>query len=111
MYNIYLISAESNGEILYKIGYTKREVSKRIKEFRTGNSAIFEIVDVFSSRWGTKIESSLHSHFNKFRVGGEWFSLDVYQLKEFRRICEISHNNFELLEKYNTYVMEKGWPS
>ena len=55
MTNVYLISAETNGKKLYKIGYTKRKVEERIREFKTGNSAVFSIIEVFNSKWGTKL--------------------------------------------------------
>lgn len=110
MYNVYMVSSEINNKKLYKIGYTKREVSIRVKEFKTGNASDFEIVDVFKSKWGTKIERSLHSHFKKFKINGEWFDLGNEDVEKFRSLCESSHNNFELVNQYNTYVMDKGWP-
>jgi hypothetical protein len=39
MINVYLICAEFEGRRLYKIGYTRRDVSKRIKELKTGNGS------------------------------------------------------------------------
>ena len=108
MYNVYLISSEINNKKLYKIGYTKRDVEKRIKEFKTGNASCFEIVDIFTSTWGVKIEKTLHKHFNNFKVEGEWFDLNENQIKEFDRLCKITHENLEVLEKYNTYIIDRG---
>lgn len=108
MYNVYLVSSEINNKILYKIGYTRREVYERIKDFRTGNASEFRIVDVFSSKWGTKIERRLHNHFKDHKVNGEWFDLNDYLIKDFKRICQITHDNFELVDKYNLYVIERG---
>lgn len=108
MYNVYIISSEINNKKLYKIGYTKREVYKRIKEFKTGNASEFEIVDTFSSKWGTKIERNLHRYFEYSKINGEWFDLTIDQVKNFKNICERFHNNFELLERYNTYVIDRG---
>lgn len=108
MCKVYLISSEINNKKLYKIGYTRREVNKRIKEFKTGNASEFKIIDVFESKWGTKIETSLHKHFKSNKVDGEWFDLNERQVKDFKRICEITHSNFELLENYNTYVIDRG---
>lgn len=108
MYNVYLVSSEINNKKLYKIGYTRRDVSTRIKEFKTGNASNFEIVDNFNSKWGTKIEKSLHRHFISCKVDGEWFDLSDSQVKEFERICKITHDNLELLEKYNTYIIDRG---
>ena len=58
MINVYLISVETDGRKLYKIGYTRRNVSDRIKEFDTGNAQTFIIENVFNSKWGTKLKLS-----------------------------------------------------
>jgi exosome complex RNA-binding protein Rrp4 len=108
MLNVYLISAETNGKKLYKIGYTKRKVEERIKEFKTGNTAVFSIIEVFNSKWGTKIEASLHRQFNTKKVGGEWFDLDENDLNNYLNLCEQLHNNFEIIENNNTYFIDRG---
>lgn len=108
MYNVYLVSSEINNKKLYKIGYTKREISQRIKELQTGNASDFEIVDFFRSKWGTKIESLLHSKFRQCQVNREWFDLDDEDVSNFKQTCIKLHENFEMLEKYNTYVIDKG---
>lgn len=108
MINVYLISSDTNGNILYKIGHTRREVEKRVSEFRTGNAAVFEVVDVFTSKWGTKIEAHLHRHFRIKRVGGEWFSLEGSDLLEFRRLCQQIHDNLNTIEENNTYYIDRG---
>ena len=58
MSNVYLISSYINGEILYKIGMTKRSVEKRLKELKTGNAADLAIVNIFESKWASKIEAN-----------------------------------------------------
>ena len=107
MVNVYLISSETNGKMVYKIGHTKRAVEKRLSEFRTGNSAVLEIVDVFNSKWGTKIEAHLHRHFRIKRVGGEWFDLEEQDLLEFSRLCQQVHDNFNIIEESNTYYIDR----
>ena len=107
--NIYLISAEINGEKLYKIGFTRREVEVRIKEFKTGNASVFSIVDSFYSKWGSKIETHLHKYFLKKKIGGEWFNLVSGDLIKFREICEKLHNNFDFLEKNNEYFKNEKY--
>ena len=71
IYNIYLVCAEIGQERLYKIGYTRRPIEKRIKELKTGNAADFYIVDSFQSKWGTKIESILHRSLKAKKINGE----------------------------------------
>ena len=65
MINIYLICSEIEGKKLHKIGYTKRAIEKRIKEFKTGNASELYLVDSFQSKWGTKIEAQLSSKSNQ----------------------------------------------
>lgn len=101
--NVYLISSEINGKKLYKIGITRREISARIKEFKTGNASELILVDSFYSEWGTKIESVLHGLLKEKRVSGEWFDLDQRDLESFRGRCEAMHRNFEFLRQNNEY--------
>lgn len=105
---VYLISAEFNGNTLYKIGHTRRKVETRVKEFKTGNASNFEIIERFESKWATKIESSLHRYFCTKKVNGEWFDLDYEDVSKFKSMCETTHNSLEVISKYNTYIIDKG---
>ncbi len=107
IFNVYLVCAEIGDEKLYKIGYTRREIEVRIKEFKTGNASDFFIVDSFQSKWGTKIEARLHKAFNHKRINGEWFCLNDGDIFEFKRLCEMIHNNFEMMLEDNTYIMDR----
>ena len=108
MFNIYLISSEINGHKLHKIGYTRRTIEKRIKEFKTGNASEFEIVDSFHSKWGTKIESQLHRIYNSKKMSGEWFNLDEDDIILFKEHCQRIHQNLELISSSNSYYRERG---
>lgn len=107
IYNIYLVCAEIGEERLYKIGYTKRPIEKRIKELKTGNAAEFYIVDSFKSKWGTKIEALLHRNYKSKKVNGEWFLLNELDIKEFNSKCSEIHSNLELVSN-SLYYLEKG---
>lgn len=96
------------GDKVYKIGFTKREITERIKEFRTGNSNEFIVESFFVSKWAKKIEKALHRHFFEYKVTGEWFRLEQKHLADFLRICQITHDNIELIDKYNSYISERG---
>jgi len=108
MYSIYLICAEIGGEKVHKIGYTRRTPEQRIKEFKTGNASDFYIVDSFKSKWGTKIEASLHRRLKPFKINGEWFQLNDEQVKSFSVECELLHKNFEVISTLNTYYIDRG---
>ena len=105
---IYLISSEINNDILYKIGITKREVKKRIKELKTGNPATLNIINVFESKWASKIEANLHKRFYKNHINGEWFSLEPEIISNFNEICKEIHEIFELLNTSNTWWIDKN---
>ena len=108
MFNVYIISSEINGEKLHKIGFTRRTVEKRLDEFRTGNASDLKIVDVFVSKWGTKIEAYLHKYFLHKKVGGEWFNLNEDDLVNFGILCQQLDENFNIIEKNNTYYIDRG---
>ena len=108
MKNVYLICAEIDGIKLHKIGYTRRKIEERIKEFETGNASDIYIIDSFKSKWGSKIEAGLHKIFRNKRIRGEWFLLNEDDILKFKKYCENSHNNFELISTYNTYYLEKN---
>lgn len=108
MFNIYLISSEINGHKLHKIGYTRRTVEKRIKEFKTGNASQICLVDSFQSEWGTKIEAMLHKIYSSKKVEGEWFELDEEDIKKFSIHCNSLHNNLKIISEQNTYFLDKG---
>ena len=108
MFTVYLLCAEYEGTFLYKIGYTRRTVEERIRELKTGNGSHIYLVDSFKSKWGTKIEANLHRRFQDKKVDGEWFQLNEVDLDDFKRACELCHNNLELISENNTWYKQKG---
>ena len=105
--NVYLICSEIGDEKLYKIGFTRRKIEDRIKEFETGNGSNIFIIDSYKSIWATKIESRLHKMFKNKKIRGEWFNLDENDILKFNSHCELLHNNFEIISTQNTYFLEK----
>ncbi len=70
-YKIYLISAQINDEVLYKIGYTKRKVEQRIKDFKTGNASDFDIIGTFiCDKYHITLEKRLHNFFRTKKISG-----------------------------------------
>ena len=88
MYNVYLISCGDGEDKKYKIGYTKNSVESRVKQLKTGNSESLIIEQVFSSKYGTKIESVLHRNYESSRISGEWFKLSEAQADKFKNDCQ-----------------------
>jgi hypothetical protein len=108
MINVYLICAEFEGRRLYKIGYTKRPIEKRIKEIKTGNGHEIYLIDSFKSKWGTKIEAILKKKYSHCNVSREWFDLSDDDVKSFMEKCKSSHDMIELVTTENTYYLETG---
>jgi hypothetical protein len=107
--NIYLISTNINGEKLYKIGFTKNKVDKRVKQLKTGNPFEFKIESVFEAKeYGTLIETTLHKIYENQKIDGEWFNLNEEQINNFYETCEKYYKNFEFLNKNNTFVQDKN---
>ncbi len=107
MYKVYLISIGDENK-QYKIGYTRRQVEQRVKEFKTGNSNDFSIIDVFESKWGTKIEAYFHRKYKSKKINGEWFFLDEEEVKNFKEDCKKQHDILELITTTNTWYLEKN---
>ena len=103
MYKVYLVSAQLDGSIYYKIGWTKRSPEKRLNELKTANSHNLEIVSTFETKWGPRVESSLHKQFKHLKCNGEWFRLRPEDVDNFLEYCQKSH---ELLEYMST---ENSW--
>jgi len=107
---IYLISAELvPNQVFYKIGYTKRDVNERIKEFKTGNCSNFEIIYTYTPNdFVVTIEKSLHKHFKDKKIDGEWFKLDKDDILDFPRLCDHFYNLYNDLQYNNTYIQDNG---
>ena len=101
---VYLISSGQT----YKIGYTRRESKKRLKELKTANSNDLEVLFEFESKWASKIEANLHRKYKSNKIDGEWFNLTEQDVNDFLKECRKQHENFEMLNTENTYILERG---
>lgn len=98
---VYLL-AEWGGELRYKIGVTKNDVEKRVKQLKTGNSNDIKIIHTYQSNHYRKIEGMLHRKFNSVREAGEWFSLTDEEVGEFIPECKKLDETIEFLLKNNS---------
>ena len=99
--HIYLIECRDAEETYYKIGYTKNNVIKRLKQLQTGSSYELRIVYDFETEFGTKLESTLHRMNELKRVRNEWFNLSQTDVLEFWTNCEKIEKNFKILKDSN----------
>ena len=100
---VYLISALDkdvlidNENIVYKIGITKQEKDKRLKQLSTGNDKDLKIVYEFKSDYPFKLEGVLHRYFQSKKINKEWYKLNTEDVKNFISTCELFENNFKCL--------------
>lgn len=97
---VYLLKTRDLEE--YKIGFTKGDIKKRLKSLQTGCPSEIVVVDSFESEFATKIESTLHFMWGRFRVNGEWFLFENNEQLKFNELCQQFHNNFQALKAYQT---------
>tara|TARA_R110000851_G_scaffold152826_1_gene294624 strand:+ start:1143 stop:1457 length:315 start_codon:yes stop_codon:yes gene_type:complete len=95
---IYLL-VENREEARYKIGITKYNGKKRIKNLSTGNSDEITVVAEFESRFNRRIETSLHNRYSTKRLKGEWFKLEKLDVYHFVYDCQALHDTFTFLEE------------
>lgn len=88
---IYVIECKKSDHSDYKIGVTN-DLSKRIKNIRTGNPNKVDYVFYQQNKNAYKLEKWLHSQFSEKRLEGEWFG--NITLKDIRmKILE--YNDFD----------------
>ena len=91
---IYLIR---NGEGHYKIGYTERNISKRLNELQTATATELQVICTFETKLASKIERILHRLYNSKRMKGEWFDLGINDVTGFKESCEKIEKNLLFL--------------
>lgn len=108
MYTIYLLESWLNDVKIYKIGYTKRDVNKRIKELKTGNANTISLIKKFeTNKYVSNIEKMLHFNFSHKKYTHEWFILDDNDVKDFDGLCIKYFNMYDNISKCNTYLLDK----
>jgi hypothetical protein len=103
MKKLYLVKATNHkGNILYKIGITKR-MAGRIKDFKTSNPSEFDILVEFESIFPGILESTIKRHYEEFRVDGEWFNFpEDFKLENFVSEVKKIESNLLVLKENST---------
>jgi len=105
---IYLLQLE--GTDLYKIGFTKNNPNKRVKSLQTGSPHKIVLIDQYQTVMATTIESILHRSMKSkkyiaedgFMLLGEWFKLELSDVKEFQSRCKRIEENLRILKETST---------
>lgn len=87
MGKIYLIGQADTPNI-FKIGCTKKDISKRSKQLQTGNSEELYLCKSFESNRQFKLEKMLHMHYSDKQILNEWYELDQNDVDEFINVCQ-----------------------
>jgi predicted GIY-YIG superfamily endonuclease len=95
---IYFIKDNSNQ---VKIGYTKRNVEKRVKEL---NSPNLSIILEFESKYPTKLEKALHFRFKQYNIEREWFNLTDFSIEELKKICYTLEEGINTIKQNNNFL-------
>jgi hypothetical protein len=95
---IYILKLEN--EPKYKIGFTKRSVTKRIKDLQTGCPDTIIPIFEFESKYTTGLESYLHRMYGHKRLEGEWFQLEHTDIIDIESKCKMFVSNMESLKKH-----------
>lgn len=85
---VYLICNPATDQ--YKIGVTKNDIDKRLKQLQVGNGCCLHLVGSHESEHPYYIEKMLHRELMQFRTSGEWFDFhenDTNILEMFRKLC------------------------
>jgi len=96
---VYLLKIINEDKTLYKIGFTRCSIYKRIRELQTGCPYEIHMVDTYNSEYGTIIETTLHNIFSYKRTYGEWFELGIDEEFKFRELCEKYDNIQNIINK------------
>lgn len=97
---VYLLG-DLEKEGIYKIGVTTGKIENRIKKLQTGNSGEIYIVDYFKSKNPFFVEKWMHKQFLSNRLNGEWFNLQLDNVKTFKSTCEKFEKLYETINKNN----------
>lgn len=84
-----------------KIGYTKRNVEKRLKEL---NSPNLSVILEFESKYPTQLEKALHFRFKRFNIEREWFNLTDFSIEELNRICYTLDEGINSIKDKNNII-------
>lgn len=87
----------------FKVGFTKNNPEKRIKQLNTGNPNTIELLKYYESKYYIKIEKWLHKKYSEFNYFNEWFELPNEVVKDFILDCKNAEENIKFLLKENYF--------
>lgn len=100
-----LLEVDKNGDERHKIGYSKNNPEKRVKQLQTGNSNVISLLKSFQTENYRKLETWLHKKygFQKTEADNEWFTLTNEQVMTFLDECKKIDEIISLLLRENPF--------
>lgn len=98
---IYFVKTQESDFV--KIGYAKRDVTKRVNKFQTGCPERLTIIHQESG--GYEDESSYHKLFKKSHYRGEWFYFS-HEISEYIEEVKLTEKYLELSEDKEAELCE-----
>lgn len=105
MYSIYLISANIEGLIQWKVGLS-RHPEKRLKELKTANPNIIGINALYTVNdraVAYRIEAILKKNLKAFSIGGEWMEQIALTETLFIEYCTLYEDLARVILKKNDF--------
>lgn len=94
---VYLLG-DSGQDNTFKIGITRGEIEKRIKQLQTGNGEEIYLVNYYETDYPFFLERSLHLKYYPKQKRNEWFYLESEDIINFKEDCKLFENNARILE-------------
>ena len=100
-----LLSVDINGNEKFKIGVTKRNITKRISELQTGNSDKIQLLNQYQSENFKKIEKMIHLKYSSYKTeaNNEWFLLQTEHVMSFLKDCKEADQTISFLLENNPF--------
>ena len=98
-YTYLILEVNEHGEEHHKIGISKNEPIKRLKQLQTGNPNRIDILKFYESKNYKRIEKWLHSRFitKKTLAENEWFNLSDEDVLNFNETCKKIDDTINML--------------
>jgi len=103
---VYLIlEVDKDGNEAHKIGITKNDPYKRLKQLQTGNSRKISIINLYESNNYKTVEKWLHKRYEclKTESENEFFTLLDEDVINFQKTCKKLDDTITLLLKDNPF--------
>lgn len=94
---VYLLGDVGHDNV-FKIGVTRKDIDKRIKQLQTGNGEEIYLVNYHETDYPFFLERSLHLKFFPKQKLNEWFILEHNDVMNFKQHCLEIENTVEALK-------------